>query len=76
MLEPTSSATCPPLARAFLALADTAPEAGRRSLPRAVVAALAAGALALSVPLAWLADQPVAVLGTKAYPNLLDEEAA
>ena len=62
MREPTSS---PRLARAFLALADDGALAPRRSLPRAVVAALAAVVLALAVPLGWLAEHPVAVLSSK-----------
>jgi hypothetical protein len=75
MPEPTPLSACPPLARAFLALAGDGPEADQRSLPRAVVAALAAVVLALAVPLGWIAENPVAVLGTKAHPGLLDDEA-
>ena len=45
----------PPLARAYLALADDpAPAATQRSLPRAVVALLATVVLALAAPLAWV----------------------
>jgi hypothetical protein len=44
----------PPLARAYLALADDpAPPAAQRSLPRAVLALIAAVVLALAVPQAW-----------------------
>ena len=45
----------PPLARAYLALADDpAPAIAQASLPRAVVALLAAFVLALAAPLAWV----------------------
>jgi hypothetical protein len=45
----------PPLARAYLALADDpAPAAAQRSLPRAVVALLAALVLAAAAPLSWV----------------------
>jgi hypothetical protein len=64
----------PPLAHAFLALADDDSEPRRRSLPVAIVAAIAAVALALGAPLAWLADHPVAVLGAKGAATLLDDE--
>jgi hypothetical protein len=73
MLETTSSQ---PLAHAFLALADDGAEPPSRSLPVAVVAALAAVTLALAVPLGWLAQHPVAVLGSKTHAALLlDNEA-
>jgi hypothetical protein len=75
MLDPTSSSTCPPLACAFLALVDDGAERDQRSVPRAVVAALAAVALALAVPLGWLADNPIAVLGPKVHAAALDDEA-
>jgi hypothetical protein len=75
MLDSTSSSHCPPLANAFLALIDDGAERDQRSLPRAVVAALAAVALALAVPLGWLAQNPVAVLGPKVHAAALDEEA-
>jgi enoyl-CoA hydratase/carnithine racemase len=65
----------PPLAHAFLALADDDSEPRRRSLPVAIVAAVAAVALALGAPLAWLADHPVAALGAKGAAALLDDEA-
>jgi hypothetical protein len=75
MLDSTSSSHCPPLANAFLALVDDDAERDQRSLPRAVVAALAAVVLALAVPLGWLAENPVAVLGSKVHVALLDDEA-
>ena len=44
----------PPLARAYLALADDpVPPAAQRSLPRAVVALIATAVLALAAPQAW-----------------------
>jgi hypothetical protein len=47
--------THPPLARAYLALADDpAPAVGQRSLPRAVLAVIAALVLALAAPQAWI----------------------
>jgi hypothetical protein len=59
---------CPPLAHAFLALADDG-DAGRRTLPCAVAAAAASVVLALGVPLGWVAvkphQQPVAALASK-----------
>jgi hypothetical protein len=67
--------SAPPLAHAFLALADDGAEPRRRSLPLAVVAALAAVTLALGAPLAWLADHPVAAVGAKGAAALLDDEA-
>jgi hypothetical protein len=49
----------PPLARAYLALADDPePLAAQRSLPRIVLALLAAAVLALAPPLAWAAGEP------------------
>jgi hypothetical protein len=71
MREPTSSL---PLARAFLALADGGPEPARRSPARSVAAALAAAVLALAVPLGWIAEHQLPVLGAKSA--LLDDEAA
>jgi hypothetical protein len=48
-----------PLAHAYLALADDpGPAAVQRSLPRIVVALLAAVALALAAPVAWAAGEP------------------
>ena len=45
----------PPLARAYLALADDpAPAEAQRSLPRGFAALLAALVLALAAPLAWV----------------------
>lgn len=69
MREPTST---PPLARAFLALADdgTAPE--QRSPARTCAAAIAALVLALAVPLGWAVDHPVA--GVVAKSMQLDDE--
>ena len=64
----------PSLAHAFLSLADAGAEPPRRSLPVAIVAALAAVTLALGVPLGWLADHPIAVLGSKSHIALLDDE--
>jgi hypothetical protein len=75
MLDSTSSSHCPPLACAFLALVDDGAEPDQRSLPRAVVAALAAVALALAVPLGWFAQNPAAVLGPKVHIAVLDDEA-
>ena len=50
----TTVSAHPPLARAYLALADDpAPAATQRSVPRAAVALLAAFVLALAAPLAW-----------------------
>jgi hypothetical protein len=74
---PRSSCPMPalPLAHAFLALADDGAEPRRRSFPMAVVAALAAVTLALGAPLAWLADHPVAALGSKGAAALVDDEA-
>jgi hypothetical protein len=49
------SSTYPPLARAYLALADDpAPAVGQRSIPRAVLALMAALVLALAAPQAWI----------------------
>jgi hypothetical protein len=63
MREPTSSM---PLARAFLALAEDGPEPVRRRSPaRAVAAMLAAAVLAVAVPLGWLAEHQLPVLGAK-----------
>ena len=59
----------PPLAHAFLALADDDAAPDQRTLPRVVVAAVAAVALAVGAPLGFLvvkpSDQPVATLATK-----------
>jgi hypothetical protein len=47
--------THPPLARAYLALADDpVPAVGQRSLPRTVLALTAALVLALATPQAWI----------------------
>ena len=57
-----------PLAHAFLALADDHVEADQRTLPRAVVAAVAAVVLAIGAPLGFLvvpARPPVAAPSSK-----------
>jgi hypothetical protein len=68
---------CPPLAHAFLALADDDGDAGRRTLPRRVAAAGASVVLALGGPLGWLAvkpsQQPVAALASKFSLSADDE---
>jgi hypothetical protein len=61
----------PPLARAFLALSDDGAPQPTRSPRRAAVAALTALALAVAVPLGWLAEHPVAVLSSKSV--LIDD---
>ena len=49
------TSTYPPLARAYLTLADdSAPSVGQRSLPRAVLALIAALVLAVATPQAWV----------------------
>ena len=49
----------PPLARAYLALADDPERAAvQRSLPRIVVALLAVAVLAVAPPLAWASGEP------------------
>jgi hypothetical protein len=68
MAAPPSS---PPLARAFLALSDDGSPPEPRSPRRAAVAALTALALAVAVPLGWLAEHPVAVLSSKSV--LIDD---
>jgi hypothetical protein len=59
----------PPLAHAFLALADDADESDQRTLPRMLTAAVAAVALAVGTPLGFLvvnpSDHPVAALSSK-----------
>jgi hypothetical protein len=56
----------PPLAHAFLALADDDTRVEQRTLPRVVVATVAAVLLAISTPLAFLFEHdPVAVLSSK-----------
>jgi uncharacterized membrane protein len=71
MSEPTSRL---PLAHAFLALGDDGELPSQRSLPRVLVALVAAAALACATPAAWAAsaatrhaDQPVATLSSKPY---------
>jgi hypothetical protein len=61
------------LAHAYLSLTDDGAGPAARSPRLAVAAALAAFALAFSIPLGWLAGQPVAALGSKVA--LLDNEA-
>jgi hypothetical protein len=67
----------PPLAHAFLALADDAADLEQRSLPRALTAAVAAVALAVGAPLGFFvvkpSDHPVAALGSK-FSLVLDDE--
>jgi hypothetical protein len=55
----------PPLAHAFLALADDDSLPDQRTLPRVLVAAIAAWVLAFGLPLAMSMEQPVAVLSSK-----------
>ena len=55
----------PPLAHAFLALADDDTLPVQRTLPRVLVAAIAAWALAFGLPLALSTQHPVAVLSPK-----------
>jgi hypothetical protein len=61
------------LAHAFLSLTDDGAAPAARSPRLAAAAVLAALALALGIPLGWLAGQPVAALGAKIA--LLDDEA-
>jgi hypothetical protein len=63
----------PPLAHAFLALADDDALPAQRTLPRVVTAALAAVLLAAGTPLGFLVvkDHPIAALNSKVW---LDEE--
>jgi hypothetical protein len=63
----------PPLAHAFLALADDDSLPTQRTVPRVVTAAVAAVLLAVGAPLGFLVvkDQPVAALNSKVW---LDEE--
>lgn len=55
----------PPLAHAFLALADDATLPDQRTLPRVLVAAIAAIVLAAGLPLAVSMQHPVAALSSK-----------
>ncbi len=61
----------PPLAHAFLALADDEQLPSQRTLPRVVVAAIAAWVLAFGLPLAMSMQHPVAVLSSKT--TIVDE---
>jgi hypothetical protein len=62
-------ATSIPLADAFLALTDDGSEPQQRTLPRMVVATVAAVVLAIGVPLGWYLtpreSHPVATLSSK-----------
>jgi hypothetical protein len=60
-----------PLAYAFLALADDDPLPDQRTLPRVLVAALAAFVLAIGLPLAVSMQHPVAALSSKV--TIVDE---
>jgi len=62
------------LAHAFLSLTDDGAEPPARSPRLAAAAVLAALALALGMPLGWLAGHPVAALGSKVA--LLDDDAS
>ena len=71
------------LAHAFLALGDDGEDspAVRRTLQKAIVAAIAAFALATAAPMSWLApakprDQPAATVGSKAGLQAHDEDDA
>ena len=55
----------PPLAYAFLALADDDTLPDQRTLPRVLVAAVAAVLLAAGLPLAVSMQHPVAALSSK-----------
>ena len=55
----------PPLASAFLALADDDSLPEQRTLPRVVTAAVAALVLALGVPLGYSMQHPVTALSSK-----------
>ena len=61
----------PPLANAFLALADDDSLPSQRTLPRVVVAAIAAWVLAFGLPLAVSMQHPLAVLSSKT--SIVDE---
>jgi hypothetical protein len=63
----------PPLAHAFLALADDDALPSQRTMPRIVTAALAAVLLAAGTPLGFLVvkDHPLAALNSKVW---LDDE--
>jgi hypothetical protein len=60
-----SAPMVPPLAHAFLALADDDSLPEQRTLPRVVVAVIAAWALAIGLPLALSTQHPPAVLSAK-----------
>jgi hypothetical protein len=61
----------PPLANAFLALADDDALPAQRTVPRVLVAALAAWVLAVGMPLAVTVQHPIAVLSSKV--SIVDE---
>ena len=61
----------PPLAHAFLALADDDTLPDQRTLPRVLVAAIAAWVLAIGLPLAMSTQHPPAVLSAKT--SIVDE---
>jgi hypothetical protein len=68
------------LAYAFLALADDDTLPDQRTLPRVLVAAVAAVVLALSVPLGFFtlrpSEHPVAALSSNKVSLMLDDEGA
>jgi hypothetical protein len=73
-----SPAPTPPLAHAFLALADDGEPADQRSLTRALVAAVATVLLICATPPAWTASprgksvtQPAAL---SSKPSIADDE--
>jgi hypothetical protein len=70
----------PPLAHAFLALADDDSLPEQRTLPRVLVAAVVAVVLAFTMPLGFFtlrpSEHPVAVLSSTKVPLMLDDEAA
>jgi hypothetical protein len=61
----------PPLANAFLALVDDDSLPDQRTLPRVLVAAVAAWVLAVGMPLAVSFQHPIAVLSSKV--SIVDE---
>ncbi len=75
-----SAPMTPPLAHAFLALADDDASRSQRTVPRVLTAAVAAVALALSVPLGFFtlqpSEHPVAALSSTKVSLAADDEAA